>query len=152
VSQAKLRRKKRSRLEIMHDILDQCQTGSKKTWVMYRANLSYDLTDGYLEELTKLGLVENRDGLYYTTEKGKQLNELLKAWRQKKSELDDITKMIKEILPEDGWKERKAKEAQPAPVPAPAQSQEVNNTEVPNRVGNQIEPAPQPQQAQPPTS
>ena len=143
MSQAKLRRKKRSRLEIMHDILDQCQTGSKKTWVMYRANLSYDLTDSYLEELSKLGLVENRDGLYYTTEKGKQLNELLKAWRQKKSELDDITKMIKEILPEDGWKERKAKEAQPAPVPAPAQSQEVPN---------QIEPAPQPQQAQPPTS
>jgi len=116
VSQAKLRRKKRSRLEIMHDILDQCQTGSKKTWVMYRANLSYDLTDSYLEELMKLGLVENRDGLYYTTEKGKQLNELLKAWKQKKSELDDITKMIKEILPEDGKRERKAKEAQPEGV------------------------------------
>jgi len=113
VSQLKLRRKKRSKYEIIHDILDQCQTGSKKTWVMYRANLSYDLTDGYLEELMKLGLVENRDGLYYTTEKGKQLNELLKAWKQKKSELDDITKMIKEILPEDGKRERKAKEAQP---------------------------------------
>jgi predicted transcriptional regulator len=111
VSQAKLRRKKRSRYEIIHDVLDQCQTGSKKTWVMYRANLSYDLTTNYLNELEKLGLVENKEGLYYITEKGKQLLELLKAWRQKKAELDDVAKKIKEILPEEGRRERKAKEA-----------------------------------------
>jgi len=140
VSQAKLRRKKRSRLEIMHDILDQCQTGSKKTWVMYRANLSYDLTDSYLEELMKLGLVENREGLYYTTEKGKQLNELLKVWKQKKSELDDITKMIKELLPEDGRKEKKAKAKETGEVP---------NAETPGQVSSQ---APQAPPANPPTS
>jgi len=113
VNQLKLRRKKRSKYEIIHDVLDQCQTGSKKTWVMYRANLSYDLTTNYLDELAKLGLVESKDGLYYTTEKGKQLLELLKAWAQKKSELSDLTKMIKELLPEDGRRERKAKEAKP---------------------------------------
>jgi predicted transcriptional regulator len=118
VSQAKLRRKKRSRYEIIHDVLDQCQTGSKKTWVMYRANLSYDLTTNYLNELEKLGLVENKDGLYYITEKGKQLLELLRAWRQKKAELDEITKKIKEILPEEGRRERKAKEAQAEGAPA----------------------------------
>ena len=111
MSQAKLRRKKRSRYEIIHDVLDQCQTGSKKTWVMYRANLSYDLTTNYLNELEKLGLVENKEGLYYITEKGKQLLELLTAWRQKKAELDDITKKIKEILPEEGRRERKARQA-----------------------------------------
>jgi len=112
VSQAKLRRKKRSRYEIIHDVLDQCQTGSKKTWVMYRANLSYDLTTNYLNELEKLGLVENKEGLYQITENGKQLLELLKKWKEKKAELDDITKKIKEILPEEGRRERKAKEAQ----------------------------------------
>ena len=116
MSQAKLRRKKRSRYEIIHDVLDQCQTGSKKTWVMYRANLSYDLTTNYLNELEKLGLVENKEGLYYISDKGKQLLELLRTWRQKKSELDDITKEIKEILPEEGRRERKAKEAQPEGV------------------------------------
>ncbi len=58
VSQAKLRRKKRSKYEIIHDVLDQRQTGSKKTWVMYRANLSYDLTTEYLDDLVKSGLVE----------------------------------------------------------------------------------------------
>ena len=111
MSQAKLRRKKRSRYEIIHDVLDQCQTGSKKTWVMYRANLSYDLTTNYLNELEKLGLVENKEGLYQITENGKQLLELLKKWKEKKAELDDITKKIKEILPEEGRRERKAKQA-----------------------------------------
>ncbi len=118
MSQAKLRRKKRSKYEIIHDVLDQCQTGSKKTWVMYRANLSYDLTTEYLDDLVKSGLVEPKDGLYYTTDKGKQLLELLKAWRQKKSELDDIAKKIKEVLPEEKKKrEKKANEAQPAEMP-----------------------------------
>jgi predicted transcriptional regulator len=127
VSQIKLRRKKRSRYEIIQNVLDQCQAGSKKTWVMYRANLSYDLTTEYLEELVKSGLVEPKDGLYYTTDKGKQLLELLKTWRQKKSELDDIAKLIKEYLPEESRKrEKKAEESQPAqpaeaPVPVEAQ-------------------------------
>jgi predicted transcriptional regulator len=123
VSQAKLRRKKRSKYEIIHDVLDQCQTGSKKTWVMYRANLSYDLTTEYLDELAKLGLVEPKDGLYYITEKGKQLLELLKTYRQKKSELNDIATLIKEYLPEEKKKrEKKANEAQPAEAPqAPQQ-------------------------------
>jgi len=125
VSQVKLRRKKRSKYEIIQDVLDQCQTGSKKTWVMYRANLSYDLTTEYLNDLVKLGLVEPKDGLYYITEKGKQLLELLKAWRQKKSELDDIAKLIREFLPEERERkkrEKKANEAQPAEAPqAPRQ-------------------------------
>ena len=125
MSQVKLRRKKRSKYEIIQDVLDQCQTGSKKTWVMYRANLSYDLTTEYLNDLVKLGLVEPKDGLYYITEKGKQLLELLKAWRQKKSELDDIAKLIREFLPEERERkkrEKKANEAQPAEAPqAPRQ-------------------------------
>jgi len=118
VSQVKLKRKKRSKYEIIQDVLDQCQTGSKKTWVMYRANLSYDLTTNYLNELAKLGLVEPKDGLYYITEKGKQLLELLKTYRQKKSELVDIAKLIREYLPEERKKrEKKAEEAQPVQAP-----------------------------------
>ena len=127
MSQVKLRRKKRSKYEIIQDVLDQCQTGSKKTWVIYRANLSYDLTTEYLEELVKLGLVEPKDGLYYTTEKGKQLLELLKTYRQKKSELDDIAKLIREYLPEERKKrEKKVNEAQPAEAPAPVEAQPVS--------------------------
>lgn len=128
MSQVKLRRKKRSKYEIIQDVLDQCQSGSKKTWVMYRANLSYDLTTNYLNELEKLGLVENKEGLYYTTDKGKQLLELLKTWMQKKSELDDIATLIREYLPEEKKKrEKKANEAQPvqpAEAPAPVEAVE----------------------------
>jgi len=126
VSQVKLKRKKRSKYEIIQDVLDQCQTGSKKTWVMYRANLSYDLTTNYLNELAKLGLVEPKDGLYYITEKGKQLLELLKTYRQKKSELVDIAKLIREYLPEERKKrEKKAEEAQLAqPAEAPQAPQQ----------------------------
>jgi len=132
VSQVKLRRKKRSKYEIIHDVLDQCQTGSKKTWVMYRANLSYDLTTEYLEYLVKLGLVEPKDGLYYTTDKGKQLLELLKTWRQKKSELDDIAKLIREYLPEERERKKREKKAvesqpaQPAEASAPVEAQPVS--------------------------
>ncbi|MGC9106520.1 MAG: winged helix-turn-helix domain-containing protein [Thermoprotei archaeon] len=108
MSRAIARRRKRSRYEIIHDVLDQCQTGSKKTWVMYRANLSYDLTTNYLNELAKLGLVENKEGLYYITDKGKQLLELLRAWKQKKAELDELTKKIKELLPEEEEEEEKS--------------------------------------------
>ncbi|ALG97222.1 hypothetical protein AVT97_gp59 [Sulfolobales Virus YNP2] len=124
VSQAKLRRKKRSKYEIIYNVLEQCQTGSKKTWVMYKANLSYDLTTSYLDELIKMGLVEPKDGLYYITEKGKQFLELLKVWIQKKSELDDIAKMIKEFLPEEKKKrEKKASDTQPAEAPTQAPQQ-----------------------------
>jgi predicted transcriptional regulator len=140
VSQPKLRRKKRSKYEIIHDVLDQCQTGSKKTWVMYRANLSYDLTTDYLDDLTKLGLVEPKDGLYYTTEKGKQLLELLKTWKQKKSELDDIAKSIRDLLPEEKKKrEKKVSEGQPIEAPPP-------NTEAPTQAPQQVPPV------SPPTS
>ncbi len=126
MSKTILRRKKRSKYDIIQDVLDQCQTGSKKTWVMYRANLSYDLTTNYLNELAKLGLVEPKDGLYYTTEKGKQLLELLKTWRQKKSELNDIATLIREYLPEERKKrEKKAEEAQPVqPAEAPQAPQQ----------------------------
>ena len=122
MSQVKLRRKKRSKYEIIQDVLDQCQTGSKKTWVMYRANLSYDLTTNYLNELEKLGLVEPKDGLYYTTDKGKQLLELLKTWRQKKSELDDIAKLIREYLPEERERKKREKKAEETQLAQPAEA------------------------------
>jgi predicted transcriptional regulator len=101
VSQVKVRRKKRSRYEIIHDVLDQCQTESRKTWVMYKANLSYDLVGKYLDDLMRNGFVDAKDGLYYLTEKGRELLEILRAWKQKKTELDEITKKVEEYLPEE---------------------------------------------------
>ena len=121
MSQVAKHRKKRTKYEIVHDILENCQNGAKKTWVMYRANLSYDLTTNYLNDLAKRGLIENKDGLYYITDKGKQLLELLKVWRQKKSEIVDITKKIEEILPRDEEVENEAQaQAQATTSPPPS--------------------------------
>jgi predicted transcriptional regulator len=102
VSQVKVRRSKRSRYEIIHDVLDQCQTPSRKTWVMYKANLSYDLVGKYLDDLKAKGYIETTDGLYHVTEKGKELLEILRAWKQKKTELDEITKKVQAYFPEVG--------------------------------------------------
>ncbi len=71
-------RKKRTKYEIIHDILSQCENGAKKTW-----------------------LIAQRDGLYYLTEKGKKLLELLKEYKEKKTALDKVTAQIKEIYGED---------------------------------------------------
>jgi predicted transcriptional regulator len=109
------RRRKRSRHEIIRDVLDQCQTDSRKTWVMYRTNLSYELVEKYLRDLEKLGLVESKDGLYHITEKGRQLLDLLNAWKQKKDELDNIATLIKEYIPDE--RRKKNTEAKEAPVP-----------------------------------
>ena len=94
------KRRKRSKYEIVHDILSNCQNGAKKTWVMYRANLSYDLTTNYINELMKNGLIENRDGIYVTTEKGKQLLELLERWMKVNSESTALLNQIKQYLPD----------------------------------------------------
>jgi predicted transcriptional regulator len=106
------RRRKRSRYEIIRDVLVRCETNSRKTWVMYGANLSYELVVKYLEHLEKLGLVESKDGLYHITEKGRQLLDLLNAWKQKKDELDNIATLIKEYVPDErGKKNTEVKEA-----------------------------------------
>lgn len=108
------KRRKRSKYEIIHDILSNCQNGAKKTWVMYRANLSYDLTTNYMNELMKNGLIENRDGIFITTEKGKQLLELLERWMKINSESTALLNQIKQYLPEpDQDTENKNEQANP---------------------------------------
>ena len=122
MSQASKHRKKRSRYEIVLEVLEVCQNGAKKTWVMYRANLSYDLTTNYLSVLMKEGLIENKDGLYYITDKGKELLELLKAWKQRKDEMSELTKKINEILPKDIEVDTKESEPQTTTETVPSPS------------------------------
>jgi len=62
---------RRSRIDIIIDVLDAAQMGVNKTSVVYRTNLNFKLADKYLELLQKHGLVENRSDKYITTDKGK---------------------------------------------------------------------------------
>jgi predicted transcriptional regulator len=62
---------RRSRIDIIIDVLEVAKMGVNKTSVVYRSNLNFKLAEKYLELLQKHGLVEKRVEKYITTEKGK---------------------------------------------------------------------------------
>lgn len=61
---------RRSRIDIIIDVLEVAIMGVNKTSVVYKSNLNFKLAEKYLELLQKQGMVENRDDKYITTEKG----------------------------------------------------------------------------------
>ena len=74
--------RRRGRVEIMMDILDQALTGANKTKIMYRANLNFSRFERYFRELSKKGLIEVIDDpdasvVYKTTERGRELLRVL---------------------------------------------------------------------------
>ena len=79
--------KRRNNMDIVAEILRIAMKGSKKTHLVYGANINFKLLHEYLDELEKTGLIENhveKGGLIETTEKGiKYLNyyEGLKQFR-----------------------------------------------------------------------
>ncbi len=62
---------RRSKIDIIIDVLEVAKMGVNKTSVVYRTNLNFKLADKYLELLQNQGLVENRMDKYITTDKGK---------------------------------------------------------------------------------
>lgn len=63
---------RRSRMDIIADILSVAMEETKKTQIVYKANLNFRRVEGYLHYLLDRGLIENTDGGYKTTEKGKE--------------------------------------------------------------------------------
>jgi predicted transcriptional regulator len=62
---------RRSRLDIVIEILEIAKAGVNKTSIVYRANLNFTLAEKYLELLGMQGLVENKSEKYITTDKGR---------------------------------------------------------------------------------
>ncbi len=62
---------RRSRIDIVIDVLEVAKVGVNKTGVVYRTNINFKLADKYLDLLQKQGLVENIVDKYITTSKGK---------------------------------------------------------------------------------
>jgi predicted transcriptional regulator len=62
---------RRSRIDIIINVLEVAKMGVNKTSVVYRSNLNFKLAQKYLELLQNHGLVENRVDKYITTDKGK---------------------------------------------------------------------------------
>ena len=75
--------RRRSRLEVVADILTEAVNGAGKTRIMYRANLNFLRFHKYFSELQDKGLiaVENTsDGrvVYQTTDKGKRFIKIIR--------------------------------------------------------------------------
>ncbi len=65
--------KYRNKLQIIADILVIVRNGSKKTHIMYQANLSYKLLRKYLDKVITAGLVKTENGdSYVLTGKGEE--------------------------------------------------------------------------------
>jgi len=70
-------------MEVISDILVEALNGSNKTRILYGANLNFLRFDRYVSELLDKGLIvevnDSKGGLTYkTTEKGKELLQVLK--------------------------------------------------------------------------
>ncbi len=77
-------RRRRSRIEVICDILSEALEGANKTRLMYHCNLNFMRFNRYLQELLDAGLVERVDSnpegivLYKTSDKGRQLVKVLR--------------------------------------------------------------------------
>jgi len=62
---------RRTKLEIICDILSSANSGARKTKIVYSANLTFTRTEKYLEILEKLQMIERKSNYWQTTEKGR---------------------------------------------------------------------------------
>jgi predicted transcriptional regulator len=72
---------KRSRHEIIFQILEICKNGASKTRIVYQANLNFKTVNPYLDLLIKNELIEKKvdhNILYETTERGNNLSQNFK--------------------------------------------------------------------------
>jgi len=72
---------RRNNLDICADILRVARIGAKKTRIVYRANLNFNIVKSYLQELKEKGLLKQEDGLFITTSKGSQYLEQYEVLR-----------------------------------------------------------------------
>ncbi|BBL46938.1 winged helix-turn-helix domain-containing protein [Metallosphaera sedula] len=88
-------RKKRTEFDIEHDILSACKSGIRKTALMYKANLSYELAKKYISRLLRRGFISFDGTLYYTTESGLKRLEDLEEFQKKRSEFEAICEKLR---------------------------------------------------------
>jgi len=77
-------RRRRSRIEVICDILSEAFGGANKTRLMYHCNLNFMRFNRYLQELLDAGLIERVGSnpgsvvLYKTSDKGRELVKVLR--------------------------------------------------------------------------
>ena len=76
--------RRRSRTEVICDVLSEALGGANKTRLMYRCNLNFGRFNRYLRELVESGLIERVGSnpgdsvIYKTTDKGRELLQVLR--------------------------------------------------------------------------
>ncbi len=90
-------RGKRDKYEIIYDIMEICKNGTKKTRLMYGANLSYQLQRRYVEELMNKGLIARQEDMYYLTKRGTEFLETLRRYREKKKEFEEVVGRLRSL-------------------------------------------------------
>ncbi len=70
---------RRSRLDIIIDVLEAGKEETNKTNIVYKTNLNFKLAKEYLDLLQTRGLIENRLNKYITTKDGKSFLDKAKA-------------------------------------------------------------------------
>jgi len=68
---------KRNNRDIEADILNIARTGTRKTWIVYGANLNFNIVKKYIKNLISKGFLEYDGTLYRTTNKGKEYMNLI---------------------------------------------------------------------------
>jgi predicted transcriptional regulator len=74
----KSRREKRTREEIIYQILEACCEGTNKSAVANKAALNAKVANSYLEMLIRIGMIKKNDRLYITTRKGTKILPVMK--------------------------------------------------------------------------
>lgn len=90
---------KRNKYEIIYDILVACVGGSKKSWISRRAYLSTRVSKKYIDVLVRSGLLEVRDGMYFTTNAGIELINIIDAWRDAKKKTEELSIKLAAMIP-----------------------------------------------------
>jgi predicted transcriptional regulator len=86
----------RSRLDIIADVLKTAKNGAKKTWIMYKSNLSYDLLNKYLGEIISAELIVFKDETqkFFITRKGLKFLEMYKEYSRRNRRLEEQVKAL----------------------------------------------------------
>jgi len=100
----------RNRLDIIADVLKAAKNGAKKTWIMYKSNLSYELLNKYLGEILSAELIVFKDEVqkFFTTRKGLEFLEMYKEYSRRNKRLENQLKDVehKRKLLEDSFLNR----------------------------------------------
>ncbi|VVB63408.1 Winged helix-turn-helix [uncultured archaeon] len=84
------REKRRTREEIVYQILEACRRGCKKSAVANRAALNASVANTYLEMLIKIEMIEKNERLYITTRKGRKILPVMKNVRDALADSTDV--------------------------------------------------------------